>query len=344
MKVLFTFLILIVANAISVRAQQPPAPKATPTPEPGEEVDDVVRVNTTLVTVPVRVLDRDGKYVPDMRQQEFQVFENGIEQQLAYFAPVESPFTIVLMIDISDSTESNLQEIKQAALAFMDQLRSGDEVIIITFDNRPIALNQPTNDREALRRLIDGLRPGKGTRLYDALDIVFKRLLHQIKGRKAIVLFTDGVDIDSRASAREILRRAEETEVLIYSVRYNTYYAIKEKIRKANADSPRAIIAVEKGSREEDYAQGRTFLKSIADKTGAEMYETSDPRKLATAFAQIADELRWQYSLGYYPTVPGEPGQKRTIEVRVSREKVSVRARSSYVYTEQNIPVPRNRD
>lgn len=334
MRLSLLFTLLLIANAISAGAQQAPPPTTKPTPEVGEEIDpgDVVRVNTTLVTVPVRVLDRNGKYVPDMLENEFQVFEDGVEQRLAHFAPVEAPFTIVLMIDISDSTQSNLKEIKEAALAFMTQLRSNDEVILITFDKRPVALNQPTTDRAQLQTFINGLVPGSGTRLYDSLDTVFKRLLPQIKGRKAIVLFTDGVDIDSRNTAGQLLRRAEEIEGLIYSVRYNTYGAVREKIRKANESSPVTIFAAEKGSREEDYTAGRAFLNGLAIKTGAEMYETSDPRKLSEAFARIAEELRWQYSLGYYPTNPGNQGDKRKIKVRISRPNLSVRARSSYIY------------
>jgi VWFA-related protein len=330
--VLFTLLIILVANATRAAAQEAPRPKASPTPDRGEEIDDVIRVDITLVTVPVRVMDRNGKYVPDMRQEEFRVFEDGVEQQLAYFAPVESAFTIVLMIDVSDSTERSLKDIKKAAYSFIAQLRENDEVIIITFDNRLTALNQPTSDREALRTILDGIRPGGGTRIYDVLDVVFRRLLNQIKGRKAVVLFTDGVDIDSLATAGQILHRAEESEALIYTVRYNTYGAIKEKIRAANTSSPVPIIGAEKGSREEDYIAARAFLNGLADKTGALMYETRDIRKLDEGFAQIAAELRWQYSLGYYPSAPGEPGQRRKIKVRVSRSNLGVRARSSYVY------------
>ena len=220
MRLSLLFSLLLIANAINAGAQQATPPKTKPTPELGEEIDpgDVIKVSTTLVTVPVRVLDGNGKYVPDMHEKEFKVFEDGVEQRLAYFAPVEAPFTIVLMIDISDSTESNLKDIKEAALAFMTQLRSNDEVIIITFDKRPVALNQPTADRAALQTLIEGLRPGSGTRLYDSLDIVFTRLLKQIKGRKAIVLFTDGVDIDSRNTAGQLLRRAEERTHLLRKI------------------------------------------------------------------------------------------------------------------------------
>ena len=108
-------------------ASQTPKPTPTPPPPP-EEVgpDDVIRITTNLVTVPVRVLDEKGRYVYDMRAEEFQIFEEGVEQRLAFFAPVESPFTVVLMLDISDSTEASLKDIKDAAFEFISQLRPHD--------------------------------------------------------------------------------------------------------------------------------------------------------------------------------------------------------------------------
>ena len=317
---LLLLITLLIVNVDHVSAQQI---------DPG----DVIRVTTTLVTVPVRVMDHTGKYVPDMREEEFRVFEDGVEQRLAYFAPVATPFTIILMLDISESTHSTLKEIKDAALNFISQLRPDDEVIIITFDNRVNAIDQPTTDRDALRRMIEGIQPGGGTRLFDALDLVFKRLLHQIKRRKAIVLFTDGVDVESRKTAGEIMQAAEELDTLIYSARYDTYDAIREKIRRANNSSPSTLPTVTstKGTAE-DYRMARLFLKSLAEKTGGNMYEGRDPQKLEKAFAMIAEELRWQYSLGYYPTAPPIPGQQRRIRVVMNRPRVVVHARSRYTH------------
>jgi Ca-activated chloride channel homolog len=309
----------------------PPAPSPTPPLEPTEDID-VVKVSTTLVTVPMRVTDQKGKYVPDLRAEEFRVFEDGVEQQLAYFAPVESPFTVALMLDVSDSTESSFNQIKEAAAAFINHLRPDDDVIIITFDSRVNVVDQPTNDRKALREMIDQLRPGKGTRLYDALNLILKRLLNQIKGRKAIVLFTDGVDIDSLTTPAQTLLDVEEAEVLVYSVRYDTYAAAIQKARRANASSPTLILASILRSVAEDYAIARNYLKKLADKTGARMYEASSPPKLAAAFALIAEGLRAQYSLGYYPSTPPQPDQRRKIKIIVTRPKLVVHARDGYVF------------
>lgn len=132
-------------------------PKATPTPPPDEVgPGDVIRITTNLITIPVRVRDQKGRYVHDMRQEEFRIFEEGVEQQLAYFAPVESPFTVLLMLDVSDSTEASLKDIKEAAFTFISQLRPDDAVIIAVFDSRLNVLAQPTSDRNELRALLDG--------------------------------------------------------------------------------------------------------------------------------------------------------------------------------------------
>ena len=308
-------------------------PKSTPTPPPEEiEPGDVIRITTNLVAVPVRVLDKKGKYISDVRAEEFQIFEEGVEQRIAFFAPVESPFTVLLMLDISESTEGSLQDIKDAAFSFISQLRRDDLIIIITFDGRLNVLAQPTSDREELRKLLDSIKPGGGTRIYDAVDLIGKRLVPQIKGRKAIVLFTDGVDIDSRATAPQSLKRMEESDAVIYCIQYDTYAAMADKIRKANSSLPRPTLAVERGSRPEDYALARNYLHRLSDRTGGRRYEAGNPRQMLSAFAMIGEELHWHYSVGYYPSSPGQPGERRRIKVRVARRVAVVHARESYIY------------
>src|ERR1700730_17387437 len=160
---------------------------------------DVVRVDTTLVSIPVSVMDRDGKYIPDLRKEDFRVWEDGVEQRVAYFASTEKPFTVALLIDTSGSTRFKLGEIQDAAIAFVEQLRADDRVMVVSFSDKIRVLTQPTNDRYALRNAIRQTEPGSGTRLYDAVDQVIKQQFNRIEGRKAIVLFTDGVDTTSKS-------------------------------------------------------------------------------------------------------------------------------------------------
>lgn len=182
-----------------------------------------MRVDTTLVSLPVSVMDRDGKYIPNLGKEDFRVWEDGVEQRVAYFASTEKPFTVALVIDTSASTRYKVNEIQDAAIAFVNQLRPDDRVMVVSFDDKIRVLAQPTSDRSALRNAILQTKIGSGTRLYDAMDQVINQYFNHIEGRKAIVLFTDGVDTTSKhASYESTVRDAEELDALIYPVEYDT--------------------------------------------------------------------------------------------------------------------------
>src|SRR5882762_6959140 len=201
-------------------------PASTSSKDAGpEEVGegDVVRVETTLVSIPVSVTDRDGKYIPNLTKDDFHIWEDGVEQKVAYFASTEKPFTVALVIDTSASTRFKLEEIQDAAISFVNQLRPDDRVMVVSFDDKIRVLSQPTNDRSALRNAILQTRIGSGTRLYDAVDQVINQYFNRVEGRKAIVLFTDGVDTSSKnATYESTVRDAEELDALIYPVEYDT--------------------------------------------------------------------------------------------------------------------------
>ncbi|HYJ45305.1 MAG TPA: VWA domain-containing protein, partial [Pyrinomonadaceae bacterium] len=179
-----------------------PAPSTTasnPASNGPEEVGegDVVRVSTTLVSIPVSVMDRGGRFTPDLRKEDFQIYEDGVQQDVAYFASVEKPFTVALVIDTSASTQFRLDEIQDAAIAFIDQLRPDDRVLVVSFDEQVRVLAEATNDRYRLRDAIRRTHTGGNTKLYDAVDFVINQRLNHVDGRKAVVLFTDGVDTAS---------------------------------------------------------------------------------------------------------------------------------------------------
>src|SRR6266496_644553 len=183
---------------------------------------DIVRIETTLVSIPVSVMDRDGKYIANLRKEDFRIWEDGVEQQVAYFASTEKPFTVVLMLDTSGSTRFRMEEIQDAAIAFVNQLRADDKVIVASFDDR-IKIFPATNDRARLRDYIQQTHLGSGTKLYDAVHQVMNEL-SRVEGRKAIVLFTDGVDTTSKHSTYEsTVGEAEELDALIYPVEFDTY-------------------------------------------------------------------------------------------------------------------------
>ncbi len=325
----------------------------TTTQSPVVEDDEVIRVETNLVTLPVSVLDRDGRFISGLQKQDFRVFENGVEQKVESFASVEQPFTVILMLDVSPSTQYQINQIQDAAIAFVNQLRRDDKIMVVSFDEKFRVLSPVTNDRNALRDAIMRAQFGDGTSLYEAVDRVINRELRQIQGRKAVVLFTDGVDTTSkRASYQGTIRAIEEADALFYPIRYDTSsngfgcgtsYP-NPRNRRNSGGGIGDIIGIilgggnvqvggggrgSAGSSREEYETGRRYLEELARNSGGREYEAKN--NLDAAFSGIAEELRRQYSIGYYPETVGQKGTRKQIRVRVMRPNVVVRAKDSYV-------------
>jgi VWFA-related protein len=300
------------------------APKKSPAAvnSPVSEEEEPIKVETNLVTIPVAVADRGGLYVTDLRQEEFKIFEDGVEQEVAYFGSSDKPFTVVLMIDVSPSTAYKIEEIQAAAAAFARQLKPQDKVVVIQFDESVKVLTEATGDQDKINKAISRSGFGDGTSIYEALDFALHRQLNKIEGRKAIVLFTDGVDTSSeKASFEGTIRDAEESGAVIFPIYYNTFY---NRLGAARTDPG--------GTSNVEYARGRAYLTELASATGGKVVRPeATPSGLTVAFESLAEELRRQYSVGYYPANPGAEGERRQIRVRVNRPKLSVRARDSYI-------------
>jgi VWFA-related protein len=313
-------------------------------------------VYTDLVTVPVSVFDRQGRAITDLRQQEFRIFENGVEQEIAYFEPTEKPFTVALLLDTSASTSFRLSDIKKAAIAFARQLQPQDQVLVATFDDEVLLLTEATNDQEKISGVINvETRTGNTTRLYDALDVVIRERLDKLQGRKAIVLFTDGVDTSSsQASYESTIREVEELDALVFPIQYDTFEELNaatgggvtitpgrnsrpfpgsSRLPRPTYSRP-SIVLDPLGITREEYERAGRYLHTLAEKSGGQLYSADDPHQLTLAFSQIAEELRRQYSLGYYPKQPlAGAGERRQIKVRVQRPDLAVRARDGYLAT-----------
>jgi len=339
----------------SSQSDEAASPNAVADPGPEEVGEgDIVRVNTNLVTVPVSVLDRQGRFIPNLKREDFSIFENGVEQSVAYFEPSEKPFTVALVLDTSASTHFHLWEIKEAAIAFAKQLRPQDRVLVVSFNDEVLLLTEATNNLGVVETVIEeNANTGNSTRLYDAVDLTIRERLNKIKGRKAIVLFTDGVDTSSQqATYQGTLRQAEELDALIYPIQYDTSDYLKAMQGAANGTitvttTNRGLFGTTSstqtynlpgsgapipGSTKADYDRADHYLHALADKTGGRVYEANDTRQLADAFTRIAEELRRQYSLGYYPKTDNADGnERRDIRVKVSQPNLAVKARASYL-------------
>jgi VWFA-related protein len=387
------------------KKQETPAeakPAETPKPQSQEseaeqEVDDgeAVRVETNLVTVPVIASDQGGRYVPDLKAEEFTVSEENAEQKVVFFATVSEPFSVVLMIDTSASASvEKLRQVQESAVYFTEQLREGDRVKVISFDDEVRDLCAFTSDRGVLASAIRSTRQGKGTRLYDAFDQAY-RALRRLKGRKAVIMLTDGVDYRSDRRTYEDNRRAvEESDVIVYPVRFDTRAETERLLRdQARGGSGpvdlggvlgripgvppgSVVINRRRGSGRDDeddrrnpngmpdatsrrpgegtgttgpprdgdeasdqsiarmldilYRTADDYLNELARTTGGRLVPADNPLLLRRSFQQIADELRTQYSLGYYPADAARDGKYRKIRVRTTRKGVALRTRPGY--------------
>lgn len=335
------------------------------TPTGPEEVDagDIIRVNTTLITIPVSVMDRDGRYVPNLLKDDFRIWEDGVEQDVAFFQSVDKPFSVVLMLDTSPSTQFRLEDIQDAAITFVNQLRPDDRVMVVSFNDDIKVLSEFTTDRSKLQRAIERARTDDGTRLYDAIDMVMNQHLSRIQGRKAIVLFTDGVDTTSRrADYQSNLMDAQELDALIYPVQYDT----AQDMNVGNFPSTgqidvwgqilggifggsggrggmgRRYPPRGRGTARGDYELGRQYLEELANTTGGREYRADTLQNMSYAFANVAEELRRQYSIGFYPKRPPQVGQRRQIRVRAKQPNLAVRARDSYIFNPSGASVVNN--
>ncbi len=296
-----------------------------------DEGEDIVRVETNLITIPVSVYDRNGLYIPGLTKENFKVFDNGVEQQIEYFRTTDTPFTVVLLIDTSPSTEYKIDEIRAAARAFVDQLKPEDKIAVIEFDGNPQVLTRATTNREQIYKAIRRADFGGGTALYDAVDLALKGHLANVEGRKAVVLFTDGVDTQSRkANYDTTLDLAEEFDALIFPIYYNTFFETSQRNRSSWPFPGRTVLGA--GTTAAEYAVGKKYLEELAAYTGGRVFRPeSTPGGLTAAFEGIAEELRRQYNIGYIPSDDGKAGERRAIRVRVDRPNLVVRSRDSYI-------------
>jgi VWFA-related protein len=205
-----------------VATPQKPAKVEQVEEAPAEQDLETVKVDTNLVTVPVIASSRTGNYIADLVKEEFKISEDGVAQEIAFLATVNAPFSVVLLLDTSGSTKQKLPLIQRAAIAFVEQLSSTDKVKVISFDDSVRDWNDFTSDKAVIRKAILQTTSGEGTKVYDAVERALNNL-RPISGRRAIVVFTDGVDWHSDTARYEgTLKNLDESGVIIYPIRFDT--------------------------------------------------------------------------------------------------------------------------
>jgi Ca-activated chloride channel homolog len=292
---------------------------------------ETIRLSSTLVQVPVIVSDKGGRYIRDLKTKDFKLFEDGVEQEISFFGSIEEPFRVAILLDSSGSTVEQLEMIKRAAEAFIDSLRPHDEVMVISFNDSVQVHCEMTGDRNLLKRAVRAIRPGEYTQVYEAVYTAVWEKLNKIKGRKAVIIFTDGIDTASSEIEEEDTLDAviESEDIIIYPIRYNTKQDVEKRLSSSGKYTVEQIKE-KMAELEKAYNEADQYLQRLAELSGGVLERADSLGDLGNSFAHIADELRQQYLIGYYPSKLIESDNDRKIKVRVTKGDYKVRARPSY--------------
>ncbi|MEK6301080.1 MAG: VWA domain-containing protein [Acidobacteriota bacterium] len=311
---------------------------------PANRDDEPIKLGTTLVQVPATVSEPGGRYVTDLSKDDFSIFEDGVKQRIEFFGTVEQPFSVALLLDSSGSTAAQVEQIKSAALAFVDRMRSRDRAMVISFNDSVQVQCELTGDSETLRRAVASITPGEFTQVFEAVYTAVWEKLQDVEGRKAVIVFTDGIDnASSEISEEDTLDAVIESEdIIVYPIRYSTRLDVERKMEARIRSSLAAkgndavLEEVARSRREVDrtYRKADEYLDQLARMSGGVVERADTMQDLSGAFTRIAEELRRQYLLGYYPTTRAKDARDRKITVEVLRPGMKVRARPAYRATQ----------
>lgn len=334
--------ILIVVLAVGARtvafAQAIPAsPSPQPTPEEEIDPDDVISVNTTEVLLPVTVRDALGRLVTNLTRKDFRVFENGVEQPLSDLSLRRAPVDVALLVDASSSVANNLDDFRRAAEGFATHLSPDDRVSLIQFDDRVVLLQDWTRSLVQLRRALRRIEPGMFTRFHDAMLLAARDQAPRPDARRAIIVLTDGIDSGRGSTFEAALRAALQSQMAVYVIS-NTEIERAQKQADLNAllsDSD-AVMRFNK-LRIDDLRLGlealdasERHLLEVTRTTGGRLYKPSSFSDLEKIYAEVAEELRQQYTIYYSPLDSRRDGQFRRVRVETSTSSHQVSARVGY--------------
>jgi VWFA-related protein len=292
------------------------------------EAIDTLRIDTELVNLNVSVFSRDiSRIAPSLDQRHFTVFENGLPQEISFFASAQAPFDLVLLLDLSGSTADKIDLIRKSSKHFVEAARPGDRLAILTFTTEVRAVSLLTQDREVLKKRIDQIeKPKGGTNLWDALRFVFEHVLSQSRAenrRSAIVVMTDGVDNalpdiagdGSATSFDEMMKIVENSDSIVVPIYLDTE---QETIKKRQATPQTFELA-------------RKCLAQFADETGNLMYRARRVKDLDGVYEQVIRDLSMVYSIGYRPTNRTRDGAWRAVTVQLlEHPELAARSKRGY--------------
>ena len=293
----------------------------------GQDTEETIRIDSDLVDLKVSVLGFPPNTPPPLLDlKDFVVLEDGVPQEISFFAAADTPFDLVLLLDLSGSNSKNLKMIRNSAKRFVDAARDVDRIALVTFTDRPALYSSFTLDRKKLKKTIDEMDEAiGGTNFWDSMDYVLRDLIPQGSGlrRSAIVVMTDGIDNalpdiegpGSRIPFAELLNTIRNSESIVFPIYLDTE---EENVKKHGAS--RAA-----------YETARQQLAQIASICGTPMYRAARLSDLDSVYAQVVRDLSTVYSIGYRPTNKALDGKWRSVEVRLAtRTDLFARTKRGY--------------
>ena len=320
MKILRAALVALTAVAVLGGALNRPAAASASgqgqTAPAGQPPQIPFRAGVDLVSLNVTVTDGTQKYITDLTQEDFNVFEDGVKQDVTFFNRTNLPIALALLLDTSASMETKLATAQEAAIGFAKRLRGQDLAEVIDFDSRVVVLQNFTNSMPELEQAIHKTSAGGSTSLYNAVYIALKDLKKVVAKnteeirRQAIIVLSDGEDTSSLLPFEEVLDLAKRSETAIYSIGLRT------------PDGP--------GTTTKGFKEAEFVLRQFSQETGGRAFFPNQLPDLANVYGQISDELSSQYTDGYSSRNPKRDGSWRRVVVRINRPSLTARTKLGY--------------
>lgn len=296
--------------------------------KPAAPREDTLRIETRLVNLNVKAMDRAGQPITNLAKEDFAIYEDGVKQDVSHFKPVTAPVNVVMLLDLSGSTQRKRKAMREAAEKFVDALPAGDRLAIVAFTRQYRALVDFTADKAQLKSVLVQINGfSGGTAFYDSMWKALDQLDQLTEARKAIVVLTDGEDEElishreTKHSFDDLLGRASEEDVTIYPI----YFSPQNHINKVGVLFGGGSLLGETPSK-----TARRQLEQLADQTGGEVFSAQREEELEGAYSRVATELHTLYSLAYSPDKLKHDGQFRRVNIKLTRDGAVAKTRRGY--------------
>jgi Ca-activated chloride channel homolog len=306
-----------------------------------QDVDDVIRTSTSLVQLNIGVVDKQGRPITSLTRNDFVVYEDGVKQSIQHFEPVDAPFSLVLLLDMSGSTVNFRQQLKLASQRFLDALAPEDRVSVIQFNKNVKSLTGFSTNRLKTAYAIEIATGAGETHFYEALKYSLRELEKEGQRRKAIVVLTDGLDTLLRNSDRSTLSRAQTNEEALAAIDPHSSADLNSVLASADRQGVTIFpLALPSGDPKRlplqtpnivgIYAAARVRLQSLADRTGGRLNEINQLQYMAQLYREVAANLRTLYTVAYQPPGDRPRGKWHEIKVEVANSELTARTKPGY--------------